>query len=81
MLQHFDVLERRYADGLVWLHQQRSGFASGQAVDAEMTTYTSRPFAIIWEQGELELRHLAELIGTEALPPDVRAWLAEASVG
>jgi hypothetical protein len=75
MLEHFDVLARSYDDALAWLTQQRTHYVGGQAVDAELSSYTPRPFAPLWEKGMAELHKLADLAGIEALPPEVRAWL------
>ncbi len=76
-LEHFDALERGYADALAWLDEQRSRYASGEPVDADVATYAPRPFALLWEQGTVELRKLAEVAGIEALPEDIRGWLQE----
>ncbi|MDQ6673568.1 MAG: beta-N-acetylhexosaminidase, partial [Chloroflexota bacterium] len=74
-LQHFDALERGYAEALAWLDEQRSRYASGEPVDADVATYAPRPFVLLWEQGTAELRKLAEVVGMNALPEDIRAWI------
>jgi hexosaminidase len=77
-LQHFDALERGYDDALAWLDEQRSRYASGEPVDADVATYTPRQFALLWEQGFVELRKLADLAGINALPENIRGWLEQA---
>jgi hypothetical protein len=74
-LAHFDALERGYDEALAWLDQQRSRYAAGDPVDAEVTTYSPPEFPILWEQGTDELRKLADIVGEDALPPNIREWL------
>jgi ATPase subunit of ABC transporter with duplicated ATPase domains len=74
-LAHFDALERGYDEALAWLDQQRSRYAAGDPVDAEVNSYAPPEFPILWEQGTAELRKLADLAGEDALPPNIREWL------
>ena len=74
-LAHFDALERGYATALAWLSQQRARYASGEPIDAEAASYTPSRFALLWEQGQAELRTLADLAGIDALPENVRSWI------
>lgn len=76
-LQHFDRLERGYDDALAWLDEQRSRYAAGESVDADVVTYTPSPFALLWEQGVQELHKLAELADIDALPENVRQWIRQ----
>jgi hypothetical protein len=69
-LQHFDVLEQAYDRALAWL--------TDSASSGDLATYAPRPFAPLWEQGRQELRKLAEAAGVDALPPELRGWLAGA---
>ena len=64
-LEHFDAADRAYASALAWLHEGRDPAA-----------YEPEAFAPLWEQSFAALRDLAELAGIDALPEDVRAWLA-----
>jgi hexosaminidase len=68
-LEHFDALDQSYADGLAWLNER--------GADANLSTYTPRPFAILWEQGQAELRDLARRAGDETLPEHIRAWVQQ----
>ena len=68
VLDHFDALDQRYADALGWIAEQRPG------ATADVSAYSPRPAAILWEQGRAELRKLAEVAG-DSLPEDVRGWI------
>jgi hexosaminidase len=80
-LEHFDVLRRDYDDAVAWLGDQRARYAAGQPVDADLAGYAPRPFARLWEQGAAEIRNLAAIVGADALPDNVRAWVHPAPVG
>ncbi len=71
-LAHFDALDCAYADALAWLREQRS-----LAAAVDVATYSPKSTAILWEQGQAELRQLAQLAGAEALPENIRAWVEQ----
>ena len=74
LLAHFDALSAGYESTLAWLAEQRLRYASGESVDTDVATYTPRPFPLLWEQGQAELRTLADLVGIDALPENVQGW-------
>jgi hexosaminidase len=77
-LAHFEQLERSYDAALAWLDEQRARYAAGQAVDADVATYTPSPVPLLWQQGSQQLRTLADLAGIDALPDEVAAVLHHA---
>ena len=80
-LEHFDVLQRDYDDAVAWLRGQRARFDAGQPIDADLASYSPRPFARLWQQGMADLRNLESIAGQDALPENVRGWLHPAPVG
>ncbi|MCX7622354.1 MAG: beta-N-acetylhexosaminidase, partial [Thermomicrobium sp.] len=79
-LDRFAALDRRYAAALAWLAEQRQRVASGQPLDAEFQSYDTAGYRALWEEGLAELLRLAELVGVDELPPDVRGFLAQADL-
>jgi hexosaminidase len=62
-LEHFDAMDRGYGEALAWFAGQRSAYAAGGALDAELRTYTPESMPLLWEQGERAQRELAEIVG------------------
>jgi hexosaminidase len=64
-LEHFDAADRAYREALAWLQDGR-----------DVAAYEPEVFAPLWEQGYTALRDLADAVGVDNLPDNVRAWLA-----
>jgi hypothetical protein len=78
-LTHFEAADRHYVNAVSWLETQRVHLAEGHPVDVDLRTYVAQPFVALWEQGMIELRNLATLVGIEELPEDIRSWLGEST--
>ncbi|GIW05039.1 MAG: hypothetical protein KatS3mg059_1659 [Thermomicrobiales bacterium] len=76
-LDRFTALLAQYDHALAWLARQREAYASGQPVDATLSSYDRRGYAVLYEASYRWIQELAALIGAEALPPDIQEWLAE----
>lgn len=76
-LDRFNALLAQYDHALAWLSHQREAYATGQSVDAALTSYDRRGYAVLYEASYRWIQELATLIGAEALPPDIQEWLAE----
>ncbi len=80
MLDRFAALEHRYEAALAWLAEQRGRALAGEPVDAALAGYDAGDYRALWEEGFVALLELAQLVGVDELPPDVRRWLEQAGV-
>lgn len=75
-LQRFDRLVARYDAALAWLGQQRAAYEAGKPVDADLSSYDTGGYAVIFEESWKNIEALIELIGFDALPDDVKGWIS-----
>jgi hexosaminidase len=79
-LDRYDALRDRFDASIGWLRQQRDSYAAGRAIDAELTSYESAGYRILWEEGLDDLRRLVEAVGRESIPPEILLWLGMADM-
>lgn len=77
-LDRYTAVMTRWTQALAWLRTQRDSYAASGHIDATCTTYDPGPYRILWEEGLDDLRRLVDIVGPEALPPDIRRWLERA---
>jgi hypothetical protein len=77
-LDRFAALGARYEAALAWLAEQRAAYAAGGPVDRAAASYDRAGYLVLWDESRAAILRLAELIGHEALPPDLRAVLERA---
>ncbi|MGH2535568.1 MAG: beta-N-acetylhexosaminidase [Thermomicrobiales bacterium] len=75
-LDRYAGLLERYDEAIAWLEGQLDAVAAGLPVDAALETYDRGDYAVLWQASLRNIQRLAEIIGEEALPPDIRGWLA-----
>lgn len=64
-LSYYDTGLARHDAALAWL----------DAGNRDLATYTPDTTPVLWEVGRSEILGLAEIIGFENLPPEIRGWL------
>ena len=74
-LARFDGLIARYDAALAWLEQQREDYAAGKPVDSDLSTYDDGSYAVLFQESRQNIDRLVEIIGFDALPPDIQGWL------
>jgi len=75
-LDRFAKLIARYDAALAWLEGQRAAYAAGTGVDSDLTTYDHGDYAVLYQESIHNVRHLIDIIGSGALPPDIQAWFS-----
>lgn len=73
-IERYDRLMGRYDAAIEWLSGQRAAYAAGQQVDADLATYDDDGYAVLYQESRQNVNRLIEIIGYDALPPDIRAW-------
>lgn len=68
-------LATRYAVATAWLRDQRTRYASGEPIDAEAVGYELAGYTVLWDESRAALLELAETVGIDALPEQVRQIL------
>ena len=74
-LDRFTALSARYDAALAWLAEQRARYAAGEALDREAGSYDPGQYLVLWDASRAAIQELADLIGIDALPPELRAAL------
>jgi len=59
-----------------WLREQRDRFATGGTLDHEATSYDLGEYRVLWDESRAGIRQLGELAGIDALPEELRRWIA-----
>lgn len=77
-LDRYHALMARFDAALEWLRTQRVRYAADGTLDAELATYTPGEYLLLWDQSLHDLRRLLDLVGRDAMPPDVLRWLDRA---
>ncbi len=75
-LQRYDKLIARYDAALEWLTVQRTAYAAGEPVDADLSMYDDGGYAVLYQESRRNLNRLVEIVGYDALPPDVKSWIS-----
>ncbi|MGH2560183.1 MAG: glycoside hydrolase family 20 zincin-like fold domain-containing protein [Thermomicrobiales bacterium] len=75
-LDRYAGLLTRYDEAIAWLEGQLEAATAGLPVDAALETYDRGDYAVLWQASLRNIQRLAEIIGEEALPPDIRGWLS-----
>ena len=78
-LQRYAALLARFDAALSWLRGQRERYAAGERLDAELKTYDPGEYLILWDQGQKDLHRLVEVVGRDAVPPEILRWLGLAA--
>ncbi|HEX6291215.1 MAG TPA: glycoside hydrolase family 20 zincin-like fold domain-containing protein [Herpetosiphonaceae bacterium] len=78
-LQRYAALIERFDAALRWLREQRDGYAAGRALDVGLTTYNPGEYLVLWDEGHQDLHRLVNLVGRDAVPPEILRWLDLAS--
>ncbi len=76
-LQRYAALLLRFDAALHWLREQRTAYANGGKLDAELATYEVGDHLVLWDEGHRDLKRLVELVGRDAVPPEILEWLVE----
>ncbi|HEV2106979.1 MAG TPA: hypothetical protein VGR16_01805, partial [Thermomicrobiales bacterium] len=66
---------------LEWLTAQRTAYATGEPIDADLSTYDDGGYAVLYQESRRNLNRLVEIIGYDALPPDVKSWISRIDLG
>jgi hexosaminidase len=74
-LDRYAALMARYDTALSWLRDQRAAYAAGEALDAALATYTPGEYLILWDQSHQDLHRLVEIVGRDAVQPEILKWL------
>jgi hypothetical protein len=74
-LDRFAGLIARYDAALAWLEGQRGAYLDGRRVDADLRTYDRGNYAVLFQEALGNVQRLIDIIGVDALPPDLRGWL------
>lgn len=74
-IDRYAGLRDRYDEAIGWLEGQLDAVAAGLPVDAALETYDRGDYAVLWQASLRNIQRLAEIIGEDALPPDIRGWL------
>lgn len=74
-LDRYAGLQQRWTAALGWLREQQRRRLAGDPVDAELRSYDTAEYAVLWEQGARDLRKLVDSVGRDAVPPEILGWL------
>jgi len=75
-LDRYTALAARCELALDWLREQRERFAVGDTLDHEATSYEPGDYRVLWDESRAGIRRLGELAGIDALPEELRRWIA-----
>jgi hypothetical protein len=78
-LDRYAALITRFDAGLDWLREQRTAYAAGGTLDAALATYDPGEYLILWDQSHQDLHRLVEIVGRDAVPPEILKWLGLAA--
>lgn len=78
-LDRYQALLARFDAALDWLRHQRDVYAAGGAIDAALTTYDPGEYLVLWDAGMRDLQRLVDLVGRDAVPPEILRWLGLAA--
>lgn len=76
-LDRHSALAERYAATIAWIGQQRAAWLAGEPVDAALTSYDAGGYRVLIEERLDDVLALEQIIGREALPPDLIQFLEE----
>jgi hypothetical protein len=74
-LDRYAALIVRFDVALDWLGQQRAVYVAGAAVDGELITYNRGEYLVLWDESQRDLQRLVDLVGRDAVPPEILRWL------
>jgi|SRR5579884_217571 len=74
-LERLAGLLARYDAALAWLATQREAYANGNQVDTDLATYDRGDYADLLQESWRNIERLIEIIGFDALPPDIQGSL------
>lgn len=76
-LKRYDGLIAQFDRAIRWLEGQRDAYFAGAGVDAALTSYDSGGYAVLHEATYLWVKELETIIGHDALPDDIKQYLAD----
>jgi hypothetical protein len=76
-LDRYDALMKQHLRAAKWLEGQRERCKQGEPVDATLSTYDTRGYAVLHEATYLWVKELEAIIGHDALPPDIQQYLRD----
>jgi hypothetical protein len=74
-LGRFARLDERYGAAIAWLEAERERYRRGEGIDAALAGYDVGEYAVLHDESRRNILALAEIIGLEALPADLRQFL------
>jgi hypothetical protein len=80
-LARFARLSERYAAAIAWLEGQRAAYEAGEGVDGALATYDGGDYAVLHDASRRNILELIEIVGLDALPPDLRGWVEREATG
>ena len=78
-LDRYAALSARFDAALDWLREQRATYADGATLDAALATYDPGQYVILWDQSQQDLHRLVDIVGRDAVPPEILKWLGLAA--
>ncbi len=78
-LDRYAALLARFDAALRWLRAQHDAYAAGGTLDVALTTYDPGEYLILWDESLRDLHRLVDIVGRDAVPPDILRWLDKAS--
>ena len=75
-LDRYTALAARCELALGWLREQQEGFAAGGTLDYEAESYDPGEYRVLWDDSRAGIQELGELAGIDALPEELRRWIA-----
>jgi hypothetical protein len=76
-LGRYDRLIAQFDRALAWLEGQRDAYFGGRGVDAALSTYDTGDYAVLHEATYAWVKELEAIIGRDALPDDIKQYLAD----
>lgn len=77
-LERYVALRERFEVAITWLRGQRDRSATTGVIDAELQSYDRGDYLVLWEHSLHDLRRLVDLVGKDAVPPEILVWLGVA---
>jgi hypothetical protein len=74
-LDRYAALIARFDAALDWLHQQRALYVAGAALDGELMTYNCGEYLVLRDEHQRDLQRLVDIVGRNAVPPEILRWL------
>lgn len=74
-LDRYAALATRFDAAIAWLREQRDAYANNDTLDAGLNTYNADEYLVLWDQSHRNLLELVEIVGREAVPPEILDWV------